>query len=101
MGLDFARSGALTENRERFLGGHPAEELHDLESDPCELRNLAEDPGRQKLERDMQRRLVRWVHDTDDPLLSGPVPSPYHRREVEKLQALAWAKKQLFPSQRT
>jgi len=65
------------------------EQLHDLVFDPQERRNLAADPfdgaqGREHVERpahagalaEMSGRLDRWMRETGDPLLAGPVPAP-------------------------
>jgi len=52
------------------------EELYDLVFDPTETCNLAEKPEWQEVLADMRQRLEQWMTDTDDPLLSGPVPVP-------------------------
>jgi arylsulfatase A-like enzyme len=53
-----------------------AEQLYDLIFDPNEACNRASDPAMREVLDDMRRRLERWMHDTDDPLLHGPVPAP-------------------------
>ena len=52
------------------------EQLYDLVFDPNEARNLAADPGSAGALDGMRRRLDRWMQETGDPLLSGPVPAP-------------------------
>ena len=52
------------------------EQLYDLAFDPNEARNLAADPGRAGVLGMMRRRLDRWMKETGDPLLSGPVRAP-------------------------
>jgi len=52
------------------------EQLYDLVFDPNETHNLATDPAMADVLADMRRRLDRWMHDTDDPLLQGPVSAP-------------------------
>lgn len=52
------------------------EQLYDLVFDPNEAHNLATDPAMADVLADMRRRLDRWMHDTNDPLLQGPVPAP-------------------------
>jgi arylsulfatase A-like enzyme len=54
----------------------PAEELFDLVFDPHETNNLVGDPRAEEALADMRKRLDRWMHETDDPLLSGKVPAP-------------------------
>jgi len=61
------------------------EELYDLQADPWELNDLAADPAHRGVIEDMRRRLVRWMRATDDPLLRGPVASPYYARKLEEL----------------
>ena len=52
------------------------EQLYDLVFDPNEAHNLAADPAMTDVLDDMRGRLDRWMHDTNDPLLQGPVPAP-------------------------
>jgi N-sulfoglucosamine sulfohydrolase len=52
------------------------ERLFDLIFDPNEAHNLADDPSMTEVLADMRDRLTRWMQDTDDPLLRGPVPAP-------------------------
>jgi N-sulfoglucosamine sulfohydrolase len=52
------------------------EELYDLVFDPQENRNLVGDPAHAEVLKDMQARLERWMKETNDPLLKGPVPLP-------------------------
>jgi len=40
--------------------------LYDLERDPYELKNLADDPGSKTLQEDMERRLAQWMDRTGD-----------------------------------
>ena len=64
----------------REVGGfdrpHPREALYDLLLDPCEGNNLADDPRHAATLADLRGRLERWMADTNDPLLAGPVPLP-------------------------
>lgn len=52
----------------------PFEELYDLESDPLEQHNLAQDPQYQAVLDELRQRVLRWMQSNDDPLLKGPVP---------------------------
>lgn len=54
----------------------PAEQLYDLVLDPQEGRNLAADPARAEVVAELRERLDAWMHETEDPLLEGPVAPP-------------------------
>jgi arylsulfatase A-like enzyme len=50
--------------------------LYDLLFDPNEAHNLADERAMQPVKAELQARLERWMRETDDPLLDGPVPPP-------------------------
>jgi len=52
------------------------ERLHDLFFNPGEGRNSIDDPRYADVLTDLRGRLERWMVETDDPLLHGPVPAP-------------------------
>jgi arylsulfatase A-like enzyme len=52
------------------------EQLYDLVFDPCETHNLAQERPMQTILEGMRARLDKWMRQTADPLLDGPVPAP-------------------------
>jgi arylsulfatase A-like enzyme len=68
----------VTEERPYF-------ELYDLLEDPNEQHNLIGDPDYEEVFMDLRHRLLDWMKDTQDPLLSGPIPSPFYEYGKEKL----------------
>ena len=52
------------------------EALHDLFFNPGEGRNLIDAPEYAHVLADLRERLERWMVQTADPLLAGPVPAP-------------------------
>jgi N-sulfoglucosamine sulfohydrolase len=64
----------------------PPIELYDLQADPWEQRNLADAPELASIQADLRQRLLRWMADTDDPLLQGPVASPYYSDALARLR---------------
>ena len=52
------------------------EQLYDALLDPAEKINLVDKPDFTEVLADMRGRLDRWMRETDDPLLRGPVPAP-------------------------
>jgi N-sulfoglucosamine sulfohydrolase len=63
----------------------PPVELYDLATDPDETGNLAGRPEVQDIEQALRRRLHRWMVETDDPLLKGPVASPFYYATLDRL----------------
>ena len=57
-----------------------SEQLYDLIFDPNEAHNLAGDPSMTQVLGKMRERLDRWMQETNDPLLHGPVPAPPNAR---------------------
>ena len=47
-------------------------ELFNLQSDPEELNNVAGDPNYAAVLKELQSRLLTWLHDTNDPWLCAP-----------------------------
>jgi len=44
--------------------------------DPQETHNLAHEPGHEPTVRTMREQLQKWMTETDDPILRGPIPPP-------------------------
>jgi N-sulfoglucosamine sulfohydrolase len=54
----------------------PREELYDLVFDPNEARNLVGEPQYEPVLAELRERLERWMRETADPLLDGPLQPP-------------------------
>ncbi len=67
-----AKEGKLTTAQARFMAPtRPTEELYDLERDPWEIRNLAEDPKYQDVLVKLRQKLLDWMRTTED---QGAIP---------------------------
>lgn len=69
------------ENRTRYsreyelcFGKRPAEELYELKTDPWQIRNVAADPARAAVKRQLRRRLESCLRATGDPRIDGRDP---------------------------
>ncbi|MDP6041755.1 MAG: DUF4976 domain-containing protein, partial [Candidatus Latescibacteria bacterium] len=45
--------------------------LYDCENDPYEMTNLAGNPDYADLEIQLEQRMQKWIHDTNDPFQTG------------------------------
>ncbi|MFC1712459.1 sulfatase-like hydrolase/transferase [Candidatus Poribacteria bacterium] len=64
--------GELAPEQARFMAEtRPAEELYDLQSDPHEVHNLADDTGHQEILRELRAKLDEWIVETGD---QGEIP---------------------------
>ncbi len=62
-----AARGTLNAAQQAFMQAQkPAEELYDLEKDPCEVNNLAGEPAYQSEISGLRAALDRWVADSGD-----------------------------------
>jgi N-sulfoglucosamine sulfohydrolase len=61
-------------------------ELYDLVEDRWERHNLVGTAELASVEADLRARLLAWMRATQDPLLDGPVASPYYADAVSWLE---------------
>lgn len=66
-----------------YTGGRERFELYDLKKDPVEQRNLFGQPEVAPIQASLQEKLVAWMRATRDPLLDGPILSPFYQ-EIRK-----------------
>jgi len=66
--------------------GHKNVELYDLEQDPWELHNVADEPAYSAARRDLMTRLRRHLVETEDPILQGAITPPFHWKALELLE---------------
>jgi N-sulfoglucosamine sulfohydrolase len=52
------------------------ESLFDLCFDPNEMGNLVDSPDHQDVLKDLRTRLEKWMKETNDPLINGPIAIP-------------------------
>ncbi|MFO8006802.1 MAG: sulfatase [Candidatus Brocadiia bacterium] len=57
-------------------------ELYDLENDPLETQNVADSPDYADLRQELDGLLWNWLERVDDPILRGPVATPYYRAAI-------------------
>ncbi len=67
---------------QRAGGSRPFVQLFDLENDPHELTDVGGKSENGKIVRALQRRLHKWMKSVDDPILKGPIATPYYQRSM-------------------
>lgn len=55
----------------------PAEELYDVQNDPYNIHNLADDPDYADILESMRTQLMNTLRETGDPRVAGPVPDVF------------------------
>ncbi len=66
----------------------PSIEMYDLEHDQNETCNLAESPEYSIIRDRLDRELLRHLREVGDPILSGPVPTPYYLKAMAEWSIL-------------
>jgi arylsulfatase A-like enzyme len=61
---------------------HPCVELYDLEKDPWELENVAENEAYAQARQKLLGRLRDHLARTKDPILDGAITPPQHRKSL-------------------
>jgi arylsulfatase A-like enzyme len=78
--------GSLTKTQSRpFMAPQPKEELFDVEHDPDEMTNLAEDPAYASQLAMLRSRLDRWQQETDDRMPATRRSDGFDRESGEPL----------------
>ena len=77
--------GKLTPAQEFLCAPHmPEEELYDLQSDPHEIRNLAQSPEHQAIRERLRRVLEKWIEESNDQGREREPPELAARKGVTK-----------------
>lgn len=67
---------AYIEDHPEYHSRRSDEELYDLESDPNEIRNLANNPQFAKIKEELSSILMEFLKTTNDPALQGQIEEP-------------------------
>ena len=69
------------------LQERPVVELYDLHEDPFELSNIAADAQHVDVREVLDKRLLDWLKEVEDPILQGPTPTAYYKMAIADLTA--------------
>lgn len=76
------------EERCKTKGTRPFVQLFDLLEDPYELHDIGSDPENSAVVADLSKKLLRWMREVDDPLLDGPLKTPYYEKAMADFTSL-------------
>jgi len=79
------------EQRCKTKGTRPFVQLYDLQADPGELKDIGAKPENKAIVQDLSRRLLAWMKRVKDPLLDGPLRTPYYDRAMADLREVGGA----------
>ena len=90
--FDAAGDYSVPVHMENLLAKRPGRdvELYDLERDPNEFRNVADEEIFASTRAELDAKLWAWLEEVDDPILKGSVASPAWRRSIADYHA--WKK---------
>ncbi len=63
-------------------GTRPVVQLFDIQQDPQERNNLSSKPRYAQIERELSDKLWRWMEEVGDPILQGPLRTPYYEKAI-------------------
>jgi len=87
-GLPLFKEGKLSAVQAAYFETRPEVEVYDLERDPFELNNLAQDPAREGDISTLQVALDAWIQRTRD---NGELEAPELIKEMIRRRDLRWA----------
>jgi len=77
------RVAAHVERPRRRPGRRQVVELYDVQRDPHEQKNLAQRPEHAATVRTLSDKLWAWMERVKDPLLDGPLRTPYYEEAMQ------------------
>lgn len=83
---DIMHSPVYPQMIEEITEERPTFELYDLQEDPNERLNLIENEAYNEVFESLRERLLEWMRETGDPILEGPVASPFFDDGIEKIK---------------
>ncbi|MEI6276980.1 MAG: sulfatase [Prolixibacteraceae bacterium] len=74
--------------RENTTASRPFYELYNTENDPFELANIGMKEEYAGKVKELSKELLSWMKSVKDPLLKGPVVTPYYEKSRSELETI-------------
>lgn len=82
---DIMHSPIFPQMIEQITVERPPFELYDLQQDKLEQDNLISNPAYAEVFRKLRQQLLQWMQETGDPILNGPIASPFYDNALDLL----------------
>jgi hypothetical protein len=76
------------EQRCKTRAPRPFVQLYDLKHDPFELKDIGSEAESTETVVELSRALYAWMKAVEDPLLSGPLRTPYYEKAVADFDSM-------------
>jgi len=83
---DIMRSPIFPQVIQEVVVERPPFELYDLQDDPLERHNHIDDPEFAEIGAELKAQIYQWMQETGDPILHGPIASPFYYASLEVLK---------------
>jgi uncharacterized sulfatase len=92
------KEGKLTPAQKPFMSDHrPAEELYDINNDPFEVNNLADDPAYSTVKQQLSAKLDKWLKTADlGTYPEDPKEIEFWKKEMAKMDSI-WKTRRGLP----
>ncbi len=74
--------------RAATTGTRPFYQLFDIKKDPYELMNLGQQQEMIPVVKELSRKLYEWMESVHDPLLEGPLRTPYYEKSMKNFKII-------------
>jgi N-sulfoglucosamine sulfohydrolase len=69
--------------RAKSVAPRPFAQLYNIINDPFELDDLGKGEAFQTVKKELSDELLNWMKEVDDPLLQGPLQTPYYEKAIK------------------
>ncbi len=67
----------------KTAGTRPFYQLYDIQNDPYELNDIGSNKDNAAIVSELSKQLLAWMKEVNDPLLDGPLRTPYYERSIK------------------
>lgn len=79
---------ASHEQRCKTTGARPFVQLYDIANDPYELKDIGSEVDHSGVVSELSKCLLNWMKEVEDPLLEGPLRTPYYDKAMTDLMSV-------------